>query len=639
MKDTEPVSAYAVYRNLVHVGNKNVNKLRRRKRRRSKRKDEPALQGVTRVHAKPLRKKIKTLSTNSKGIKRNNAVDGNKEVNGIAESTVLMTTRSSVGFSPDKPNEQEPASMALSSKTTLKPVSAKVVEGKNRKKKSKARVKIGMVQQKKISLLKPRKNKNIKKVKAVDSSSLEVLETENPVNEAAVELLDNYDSFSKGQKVFSWLIHPAIPSDFFKTTWEKRPLHIMRHFRNYYSSLLSTKKIDLMLRKHNLQYGRDLDITSYTDGKRETHNPVGRANASVVWDYYSNGCSIRLLSPQTYIDPVWHLCAALQDVFGSFVGANVYLTPPDSQGFAPHYDDIEAFILQVEGKKHWKLYAPLSGEECLPRFSSQNFTQEEIGEPILDVVLEPGDLLYFPRGVIHQGSTQPGVHSLHITVSTYQRNTWGDFLEKLIPVALKAAMEEDLSYREGLPRDYLRYMGVAHSDYTSEGRSQFIKKIGQLMQRLCDFAPIDATADQLGKQLMHDALPPLLSPEEKLCSVFEDGERIDKGVVSNRVELEPDTKIKLLRGNVLRLVTEEGNVRAYHCIENPREYHGIDEPQFIELSAELAPAVEFLIHSYPAFISLDDLPLDQLEDKVQLASDLWERGLVVTEQPLPITED
>ncbi len=35
-----------------------------------------------------------------------------------------------------------------------------------------------------------------------------------------------------------------------------------------------------------------------------------------------------------------------------------YLTPPATQGFAPHYDDIEAFILQLEGKKNWKLYSP-----------------------------------------------------------------------------------------------------------------------------------------------------------------------------------------------------------------------------------------------------------------------------------------
>ena len=39
------------------------------------------------------------------------------------------------------------------------------------------------------------------------------------------------------------------------------------------------------------------------------------------------------------------------------VGSNAYLTPggAPNQGFAPHYDDIEAFILQVEGYKHWRV--------------------------------------------------------------------------------------------------------------------------------------------------------------------------------------------------------------------------------------------------------------------------------------------
>ena len=32
----------------------------------------------------------------------------------------------------------------------------------------------------------------------------------------------------------------------------------------------------------------------------------------------------------------------------------------------------------------------------------ENFTEADIGEPMLEVVLEPGDLLYFPRGFIHQ---------------------------------------------------------------------------------------------------------------------------------------------------------------------------------------------------------------------------------------------
>ena len=38
----------------------------------------------------------------------------------------------------------------------------------------------------------------------------------------------------------------------------------------------------------------------------------------------------------------------------------------------------------------------------MPVLFTENLSQEEIGQPILDVILEPGDLLYFPRGIIHQ---------------------------------------------------------------------------------------------------------------------------------------------------------------------------------------------------------------------------------------------
>lgn len=85
---------------------------------------------------------------------------------------------------------------------------------------------------------------------------------------------------------------------------------------------------------------------------------AGRAHAAVVWDYYRNGCSVRLLNPQTYHTELRELNTRLQEVFGSFVGANAYLTPPNSQGFAPHYDDIEAFVLQIEGRKLWRVYSP-----------------------------------------------------------------------------------------------------------------------------------------------------------------------------------------------------------------------------------------------------------------------------------------
>lgn len=68
---------------------------------------------------------------------------------------------------------------------------------------------------------------------------------------------------------------------------------------------------------------------------------------------------------------------------------------------------------------------------CFERPVVANFDEAEIGEPILEVVLEAGDLLYFPRGFIHQGECLPDAHSLHITISSFQKNSWGDLLQRV----------------------------------------------------------------------------------------------------------------------------------------------------------------------------------------------------------------
>lgn len=57
-----------------------------------------------------------------------------------------------------------------------------------------------------------------------------------------------------------------------------------------------------------------------------------------------------------------------------------------------------------------------------------NLTQEELSNPLIDCVLEPGDLLYMPRGAIHQAMALEDEHSLHITLSTHQQNTWSNLL-------------------------------------------------------------------------------------------------------------------------------------------------------------------------------------------------------------------
>ena len=121
---------------------------------------------------------------------------------------------------------------------------------------------------------------------------------------------------------------------------------------------------------------------------------------------------------------------------------------------------------------------------------------------------------YMPRGTIHQGYCVEEIHSLHITISCNQRNTFGDLLEKLMPSAVSSALRNNVELRKGLPLDFLSYMGSAFSDVNSIKRNETIRHVKELASRIIKEISVDNGADLIGKRFSHDTLPPFLSPLE-----------------------------------------------------------------------------------------------------------------------------
>ncbi|XP_007896625.2 ribosomal oxygenase 1 [Callorhinchus milii] len=449
-----------------------------------------------------------------------------------------------------------------------------------------------------------------------------------------VELDQISNSKERASRLFEWLIEPVTTKEFFSEMWEKKPAIISRAMADYHKTLFSTEEFDRILKEECVLFNVNLDVTSYFNGKKENHNIPGRAYPVVVWDFYKNGCSLRMLNPQAFSLNLWKVMSILQEFFGSMVGANIYLTPPGTQGFAPHYDDIEAFVLQLEGSKYWRIYNPRTEGEFLPQVSSVNLTEEDLGKPVLEVVLEPGDLLYFPRGFIHQASCLPTTHSLHVTISTYQKHTWGNLLKKILPAALEGALQDDVEFRQGLPLNYLEYTGVQHCEKVNAQRKKFIKKINSLIGRLQAYAGIDAAVDQKAKEFMHDCLPPVLSKDEIACSVHGAPTRWENGKPRDvLLDMKGDTEIRMLRSNIARLFSEDNRILLSYTVENSRIYHEV-EPQSIEIDPELADGMEYLLCAYPEFKTIRSIPCADLEEKVSLASALFERGLVITKKPL-----
>ena len=72
-----------------------------------------------------------------------------------------------------------------------------------------------------------------------------------------------------------------------------------------------------------------------------------------------------------------------------------------------------------------------------------------------------------------QGNCLEGEHSMHITLSAYQLNSWTDLLEKLLPAALAVASQEDVEFRqvlgcffEGIVVDIISFVPIPNSFVT-----------------------------------------------------------------------------------------------------------------------------------------------------------------------------
>ncbi len=112
------------------------------------------------------------------------------------------------------------------------------------------------------------------------------------------------DDDARGASMLEWLLAPLPVEQFFAEFWERKPLLIKRHAvaPSYHKDLFSRADLNRLLSSGGsgsgsgsaesgnaddeadagLQYTVDLDVTSYKDGKRKTHNLDGRATLEQI---------------------------------------------------------------------------------------------------------------------------------------------------------------------------------------------------------------------------------------------------------------------------------------------------------------------------------------------------------------------
>jgi hypothetical protein len=133
------------------------------------------------------------------------------------------------------------------------------------------------------------------------------------------------------------------------------------------------------------------------------------------------------------------------------VQANAYITPPQNRGFDDHYDVHDVFVLQIEGTKRWIIHEPVHTDPLRdqPWTDRRSAVAEAAkGEAYIDTVLEPGDVLYLPRGWLHAAQAQ-GEVSIHLTLGIHSWTRYA-LAEQLAQAAL-AALCDDPEMRRTLP--------------------------------------------------------------------------------------------------------------------------------------------------------------------------------------------
>ena len=90
----------------------------------------------------------------------------------------------------------------------------------------------------------------------------------------------------------------------------------------------------------------------FRNGHSVSPEPYGSGD---LFHAYLDGCSVVINHADRSCPQIARLCLDLQTSF-PHVYANTYVTPPNSQAVPPHADDRDVFIIQLVGKKQWKVY-------------------------------------------------------------------------------------------------------------------------------------------------------------------------------------------------------------------------------------------------------------------------------------------
>ncbi|MBU1394324.1 MAG: cupin domain-containing protein [Gammaproteobacteria bacterium] len=182
-------------------------------------------------------------------------------------------------------------------------------------------------------------------------------------------------------------------AQFLSEYWQKKPLLIKNAFPQFEDPISADELAGLACEEEissRIVVTKD-DNWEVVQGPFEDYDSYGETHwqllVQAVNHWYPD--SQPLVEALRFL-PDWRF----DDLMASFA------TP--SGGVGPHVDNYDVFIIQGEGERHWTVGDNTPQQR---RGGNPNSPLVEDFTPIIDVVLEKGDMLYIPPGFPHCGET------------------------------------------------------------------------------------------------------------------------------------------------------------------------------------------------------------------------------------------
>lgn len=199
----------------------------------------------------------------------------------------------------------------------------------------------------------------------------------------------------------------------------ERRLHLHTTQQADFSRLLSWSAFNALITLDRLQGGQvrairnghDMPIGMLTarSGRFDNQELAPDALQSLA----DMGLSLVINDIHQLVPGIGALAAMVERHVRARAGVNAYVSFRQDSAFSAHWDDHDVLVLQVHGRKRWFCYGkrdayPMKGAPAATKIGDAE-------EPLWSEVLEPGDVLYIPRGEFHRAQIEDG-HSLHLTI-------------------------------------------------------------------------------------------------------------------------------------------------------------------------------------------------------------------------------